>query len=99
MKIQPGDFRNWLHKIWMEYCQEREDHQEYPILDMTEYFQVYKYWLKRQYLMDVGQQAPQPNNAIMLILDDKLDSNDVKLLSEQQNRIIKTLKENNEKQR
>lgn len=99
MKIQPGDFRNWLQNIWMEYCQEREDYRQYPILNITEYFQVYKYWLKRQYLMSIDQQSPQSNNAIALILDDKLDSNDVKLLSEQQNRIIKTLKENNEKQR
>lgn len=99
MKIQPGDFRYWLHEIWLEYCQEREDYRDFPILNEAEYFRAYKYWLKRQYIIDIKSRLPQPNTAIALVLDDKLDSNDVKLLSEQQNKIIKTLKENNEKQR
>lgn len=33
------------------------------------------------------------------LLDDKLDSTDTKLLSKNQNKLIKTLKDNNEKQR
>lgn len=99
MKIHPGDFRIWLHEIWLEYCQERQDYRDFPILDEVEYFRVYKYWLKEEYLKDIRKPCPEPNTAIALILDDKLDSNDVKLLSEQQSKIIKTLKENNEKQR
>ena len=99
MKIQPGDFRNWLQKIWEEYCQEHEDYRDYPILDMAEYFHTYKYWLKEQYLNSLKQQYDKSNNAVALILGDKLDSAGITLLSEQQNKIIKTLKEHNEKQR
>lgn len=99
MKIQPGDFRNWIHEIWLEYCQERENYRDYPILCEAEYFQSYKYWLKRQYLKNIENRRPQTNTVIALILDAKLDSNDNKLLSEQQNKIIRTLKEKNEKQR
>ena len=99
MKIQPGDFRNWLQKIWQEYCQEHEDYHDYPILNITEYFQKYKYWLKAQYITSIRQQTDKSNNAVSLILSDKLDSAGITLLSEQQNKIIKTLKEHNEKQR
>jgi len=38
-----------------------------------------------------------PNFVIQAVLDDKLDSTGAKLLSKSQKRLIKTLKDNNEK--
>ena len=38
-----------------------------------------------------------PNFVIQAVLDDKLDSTGAKLLSNSQKRLIKTLKDNNEK--
>lgn len=40
-----------------------------------------------------------PNFAIEAVIDDKLDYTGTKLLSNSQNRLTKTLKDNNEKQR
>ena len=40
-----------------------------------------------------------PNFVIQAVLDDKLDSTGATLLSNNQRRLIKTLKDNNEKQR
>lgn len=42
------DFRNWLRKIWLENCDEHREFGELPFT-MQEYFQKYKYWLKREY--------------------------------------------------
>ena len=39
----------------------------------------------------------EPNFVIQTVLDDKLDSTGAKLLSNSQKRLIKTLKDNNEK--
>lgn len=39
----------------------------------------------------------EPNFVIEAVLDDKLDSTGAKLLSNSQKRLIKTLKDNNEK--
>jgi hypothetical protein len=43
-----SDFRAWVHQIWLENCEEHYIHAE-PILDVKEYFQRYKFWLKREY--------------------------------------------------
>jgi hypothetical protein len=40
-----------------------------------------------------------PNFAIQAVLDDKLEYNSVKLLSNSQNKLISTQKDNNEEQR
>ena len=41
----------------------------------------------------------EPNFVIEAVLDDKLEYNDARLLSNSQQKLIKTLKDNNEKQR
>ena len=41
----------------------------------------------------------EPNFVIEAVLDDKLEYNDARLLSNSQHKLIKTLKDNNEKQR
>ena len=41
-------FRAWLHEIWLQNC---DEHREYgqPTLTQEQYFQMYKYWLKREF--------------------------------------------------
>lgn len=41
-------FRNWLRMIWLENCREHEEYRELPY-SLPEYWNRYKYWLKREY--------------------------------------------------
>lgn len=41
-------FRSWLRNIWLENCREHDDFGELPYT-MAEYYQKYKYWLKREF--------------------------------------------------
>jgi hypothetical protein len=49
-----SDFRNWLKIIWLENCQEHQDYNELPYT-LAEYWNRYKYWLKREYRHQHGQ--------------------------------------------
>lgn len=98
-------FRVWLQNIWLDNCEEHRQCAELPY-SMQEYFQKYKFWLKREYKYQQRKQRIEQNdiavavnsNFIMgAILDDKLDSTQEKLLSKSQNKLIRTLKDNNEK--
>lgn len=42
------NFRIWLHELWMQNCDEHDDYRQ-PRFTQAEYFQQYKYWLKREY--------------------------------------------------
>lgn len=43
-------FRHWLHEMWTKHKDEYiEIGQLVPEQDLTQYFQNYKYWLKREY--------------------------------------------------
>lgn len=48
MKTQHSQFRSWCIAIWKENCIERDSFKQ-PCFDMPEYFNRYKYWLKREY--------------------------------------------------
>jgi len=41
-------FRHWVHELWLDNCDEHRRYQELPF-SQQEYFQRYKYWLKREY--------------------------------------------------
>lgn len=45
---EPSHFRLWVNNIWMH---NRDEHQELrePVLSITEYWNNYKWWLKREY--------------------------------------------------
>ena len=49
------DFRFWLRQMWYEYVKEHEDYGQRPLLKADEYFQRYKYWLKREYRHQHGK--------------------------------------------
>lgn len=98
-------FRLWLQNIWFDNCDEHDSFGELPFT-MEEYFNRYKYWLKREFKFQQRQErikeneitiAVDPNFVINAVLDDKLDSNGAKLLSKSQDKLIKTLKDKNEK--
>ena len=43
-------FRNWLQEMWLQHKDEYVDlGQVVPESDLAQYFQKYKYWLKREY--------------------------------------------------
>lgn len=46
-------FRLWLQNIWFENKQEHTDLGQLPY-SLEEYFQKYKYWLKREYRHQQG---------------------------------------------
>lgn len=41
-------FRHWVNELWMENREERLLYGEKPAT-ITQYWQRYKYWLKREY--------------------------------------------------
>lgn len=43
-----SDFRLWVQNIWYENCQEHFAWRE-PGFTLQEYFQQYKWWLRREY--------------------------------------------------
>ena len=49
-------FRSWVQQQWYEHCNEFESwfkHQ--PEYSLQEYFNRYKYWLKREYRHQQGK--------------------------------------------
>jgi hypothetical protein len=42
------EFRSWLRQLWQENCRERDAFNERP-LSQQEYFNKFKYWLKREF--------------------------------------------------
>ena len=44
----PTDFRAWVNNLWIENCNERDAYGE-PQCDPKEYFNKFKWWLKREY--------------------------------------------------
>jgi hypothetical protein len=41
-------FRNWVHNLWLDNCEEH-DQDKRPKYSEKEYFQMYKYWIKREF--------------------------------------------------
>lgn len=48
--MKNSNFRNWLHQIWYDHCNEFEAwFRKQPPYRSEEYFHVYKWWLKKEY--------------------------------------------------
>lgn len=41
-------FRKWVQDLWYENCEEHETYKE-PKYTQAQYWEKYKYWLKREY--------------------------------------------------
>jgi hypothetical protein len=87
-------FKLWLQRIWFDYRQEHDEFHE-PSLDIKEYFNTYKYWLKQKFREEYKEESHDSNFAAGIVLDDKLDYRTTSLLSDSQNKLLK--KVNNEK--
>ena len=49
MDIKPAStFRLWVQRIWMDNCEERLTVGQDPVT-IKQYWNNYKYWLKREY--------------------------------------------------
>ena len=49
-------FRRWLQQRWYAHCLEIEEWTgRMPTYPMSEYFAKYKYWLKREYRHQQGE--------------------------------------------
>lgn len=92
---QESEFRHWCRNIWLDNCAELESYKQLPY-SLQEYFQKYKYWLKREF-QHKKRSKKDPDFLLGIVLDDKFDSTGVKLLSDSQNKLLKTLKDSNEK--
>ena len=42
-------FRSWVHHVWIENCEERVLYGNGPKLKPQEYFNQFKWWLRREY--------------------------------------------------
>jgi len=47
------NFRHWLHELWLQNSDEKRDYGQLPYTQ-AEYFQMHKYWLKREYRHQQG---------------------------------------------
>jgi len=53
-----SDFRIWLNNIWYEHSNEVFNWTgKNPEYNLKEYFEKYKYWLKREYKHQKGNKA------------------------------------------
>lgn len=48
-------FRQWLHAMWLENCEERGA-WNMDKLTVKQYFQQYRWWLRREYRYQQGRQ-------------------------------------------
>jgi len=46
--MKQSEFRLWVENLWRENCDEHYNWQEKPYT-LSEYFNKFKYWLKREY--------------------------------------------------
>jgi len=42
-------FRNWVHNLWLENCEERQTYSVGVRLTEQEYFRRFKWWLRREW--------------------------------------------------
>ena len=52
-------FRHWVHNLWLDNCEERMLYSNGDKLSEREYFQRFKWWLRREYRHQINQQKEQ----------------------------------------
>jgi hypothetical protein len=52
-------FRNWVHNRWLDNCEERGIYASGERLSEQDYFQQFKWWLRREYRRYLKQQKEQ----------------------------------------
>jgi hypothetical protein len=51
-----SQFRNWVRNLWLENCEERLVYQQDPVTQQ-QYWETYKWWIKREYRHKNPQKA------------------------------------------
>ena len=54
MDINKSKFRRWVEEIWRDNCEERLTYGQDPAT-IKQYWDTYKYWLKREYKFQQGK--------------------------------------------
>jgi len=47
--MKSSEFRGWVHNLWIENCEERSIYQDGERMDEREYFQKFRWWLRREW--------------------------------------------------
>lgn len=53
--MKEKSFRHWVHEIWLENCEENLTFYQAPYT-MKQYWEKYKWWLRREYRHQMGRQ-------------------------------------------
>lgn len=53
-RVNKMSFRQWVHEMWLENRDELFELRQTPY-NQSEYFNKYKYWLKREYKHQTGK--------------------------------------------
>lgn len=51
-----SEFCRWVHELWLRNCDEHDEMRE-SRYTQEQYFQQYKYWLKREFRFQRSQNA------------------------------------------
>lgn len=47
--MRRSNFRGWVHNLWIENCEERMFYRDGERLDEREYWQRFRWWLRREW--------------------------------------------------
>lgn len=53
------NFRNWVHNLWLDNCEERSIYFSGERLSHQEYFQKFKWWLRKEYRQQIKKEKEQ----------------------------------------
>lgn len=54
LKVRESKFRSWVRHLWIDNCEERLTYGQDPAT-IKQYWDTYKYWLKREYTYQRGK--------------------------------------------
>ena len=54
MDLKDSKFRSWVRLLWIDNCEERLTYGQDPAT-IKQYWDTYKYWLKREYKYQRGK--------------------------------------------
>lgn len=54
--MKTSKFKNWVHNLWIDNCEERAVHGDEHRLLEREYFSKFKWWLRRQYQYQIKKE-------------------------------------------
>jgi hypothetical protein len=53
-KVRESKFRSWVRNLWVDNCEERLTYGQDPAT-INQYWDTYKFWLKREYKYQRGR--------------------------------------------